>query len=107
MRLSPLYPAWYLNILAFSHYQRGEYDEAEQVARLALQRDPQYSDCRLYLALVAEARGRTEEARREAAELLRRDPGYRLAALQGRLAIVKDRGLAERLLATCRELGLQ
>jgi adenylate cyclase len=106
MRLSPNFPVWYLGILAFSHYACGDYDGAEEAARLGIQRDPAYPDCRMFLAAAHHARGRLEEAHREAAEILRHDPTFRLESVAGRLAIVKDRRLAERLLATCRELGL-
>jgi adenylate cyclase len=107
MRLSPMHPSWYFNILAFAHYACEDYDGAEQAARLGVRRDPAYPDCHLFLAAAHHARGRLEEARRAAAEIPRHDPTFRLASVQGRLAIVRDRRLAERLLATCRELGLQ
>jgi adenylate cyclase len=107
MRLSPMYPAWYLNILAFAAYALGDYEQAESAARQGLQRDPAYADCRAIVAAACHALGRGEEAHREAAELVRRDPTYRLAMLEGRLAIVTDRPLVGRLLATCRSLGLQ
>ena len=107
MRLSPMYPAWYLNILAFAAYAVGDYQQAESAARQGLERDPAYADCRAIAAAACHALGRSDEARREAAELLRRDPTYRLATLEGRLAIVTDRALVERLLGVCRELGLQ
>ena len=107
MRLSPMYPAWYLNILAFAAYAVGDYEQAESAARQGLERDPAYADCRAIAAAACHALGRSDEARREAAELLRRDPTYRLATLEGRLAIVTDRALVERLLGVCRELGLQ
>lgn len=107
MRLSPVYPAWYLNILGFAHNRLGQYDEAEDVLSLALQREPAYSECRLILAAAHHARGRIEDARREAAEVLRRDPAFRLSALQARLSIVKDRDLVERFVGLLRELGLE
>jgi len=107
MRLSPVYPTWYLNILGFAHYLRAEYDDAEAALNLALQREPAYSDCRLIRAAALHARGRAEDARREAAEVLRHEPAFRLSALEGRLAIVKDRSLAARFVGLLRELGLE
>ena len=44
------------------------------------------------------AHGRADEARREAQEVLRHEPGFRLSALEGRLAIVKDHELVARIL---------
>ncbi|HZP93425.1 MAG TPA: tetratricopeptide repeat protein [Burkholderiales bacterium] len=107
MRLSPVHPAWYLNILGFAHYLLGQYAEAEEALRLALQREPAYTDCRLILAAALHARGRTDDARRELDEVKRREPGFRLRAMESRLSIAKDRTLVARLIALLRELGLE
>ncbi len=107
IRLSPIYPTWYLNILGFGHYQTGQYDEAEKALKLALQREPAYADCRLILAAAHHARGRTDEARREAQEVMRLSPEFKLRDVEARLAIVKDRAMLARFLDVLRELGLQ
>jgi len=107
MRLCPTYPAWYLNILGYAHYLCGEYEHAETVLRLALQREPAYTDCRLILAGVHKARGRIEDARQEVGEVLRHEPGFRLKQLEARLVIVKDREMLARFLDMLRELGLE
>jgi adenylate cyclase len=107
IRLSPIYPTWYLNILGFGHYQAGQYDEAEKAVKLALQREPAYSECRLILAAAHHARGRADEARREAQEVLRHNPAFKLRDFEARLAIVKDRAWLARFLDVFRQLGLQ
>jgi adenylate cyclase len=107
MRLSPVYPTWYLNILGFAHYLRGEHDDAEPVLKLALDREPAYADCRLILAAAHHARGRVEEARREVAAVMRHNPGYKARDIEGRLSIVRDRPRVERFVALLRELGLE
>lgn len=107
IRLSPIYPAWYLNILGFAHYQSGQYDQAERVLKLALQREPAYADCRLILAGVQHARGRLDEARREAQEVMRHSPDFRLRDFEAKLAMVRDREMLSRFLDMLRELGLQ
>jgi adenylate cyclase len=107
MRLSPVYPAWYSNILSFAAYACGDYAGAEAAGRQGVQLDPGYADCRVLVALACQALGRPDDARREVAEILRRDPAYRLSALDGRMAIVRDRALVGRMLAACREIGLQ
>src|SRR5204862_1430185 len=91
MRLSPVYPAWYLNILGFGHYQRGEYAEAEAVLKQALEREPAFADCRLFLTLCYHARGLEAEARRQAAEVVRHDPKWTLKNLDTKLSIVQNR----------------
>ena len=107
MRLSPIYPTWYLNILGFAQYRLERFDECEKTLALALEREPTSSECRVLLAAAHHARGRAEAARREAQEVLRHDPAFRLAAYEARLAIVKDRDLVARFIALLRELGLQ
>jgi adenylate cyclase len=107
MRLFPNYPAWYLNILGYAQYQCGEYEEAERVLRIALEREPAYTDCRLILAGVHQARGRADDARREAREVLRLEPGFRLKQIEARLVIVKDRAMLARFLDVLRQLGLE
>jgi len=107
MRLSPIYPTWYLNILGFAQYRLARYDECEKTLRLALEREPASSECRVLLAAAHHARGRAQEARREAQEVLRHDPAFRLAAYQARLAIVRDREMVSRFLGLLRELGLE
>ena len=107
MRSSPIYPAWYLNILGFAHYQCGQHDEAERILKLALQREPAYSDCRLILAAAHQASGRTNDALQEARGVLRHDPEFRLKQLEARLAIVKDREMLAGFLHVLRQLGLE
>ena len=107
MRLSPVYPTWYLNILGLAHHLLGQYDEAEQVLVLALQREPAYADCRLILAAAHHARGRLDDARREAAAVRVHDAAFKLSTVEGRLSIVKDRSMVKGFIGLMRELGLE
>jgi adenylate cyclase len=108
IRLSPIYPTWYLNILAFAHYRCGRYEEAEAALKLALQRDqPGDVRCRMLLAWVYHTRGEIDEARRAAQEILRHDPAFRLKNVERQLAIIKDRTLVAKYFEVLRELGLQ
>jgi adenylate cyclase len=105
IRLSPVYPTWYLNILGFAHYRLGQYELAAEAVSLGLQREPAHADCRLILAACHHAMGRVDEARREAAEVLRHDPAFKLASFENRLSIVKDRAFVARFIGLMRELG--
>ncbi len=107
IRLSPVYPTWYLNILGFANFRAGQHDDAEAALKLALQREPANARCRMLLAWVHHSRGRIDEARREAQEILRQDPTFRLKNVEPQLAIVKDRTLVARYFDVLRELGLQ
>ena len=106
MRLSPVYPTWYLNILGLAHHLLGEHDEAEAVLKQALEREPAYADCRLILAACHHARGREADARREAADVLRHNPKFTLASFEANLSIVRDRKMVVDLIALLKSLGL-
>ena len=107
MRLSPVYPAWYLNVLGFAHYQLDQHNEADAALTLALQREPAYYDCRLMLMAAHHARGRLDDGRREADEVRRHNPALRLKDMEGRLSVLKDRALLSRFIGVLRELGLE
>jgi cytochrome c-type biogenesis protein CcmH/NrfG len=107
IRLSPIYPTWYLNILGFANIRTERFDEAETVLKLALQREPANARCRMLLAWTYFTQGRGDEARREAKELLRHEPAFQLKSVAPQLAIIKDRALVERYFGALRELGLR
>ncbi len=105
MRLSPVYPAWYLNVLGFAHYLLDEHDAAEEALGLALKREPAYVDCLLILAASRHARGRPDDARAAIAELRRHHPAFRLESFERQMSVFKDRERKERFFAVLRELG--
>ena len=107
IRLSPIYPTWYLNILGFANFRTERYEEAEAALKLALQREPANVRCRMLLAWMYHTEGRMDEARHAAREILRHEPAFRLKSVAPQLAIVKDRALLERYFEALRTLGLQ
>jgi adenylate cyclase len=107
IRLSPIYPTWYLNILGFASLRTGRYGEAEAALKLALQREPANARCRMLLAWAYHTQGRIDEAGHEAQEILRHEPAFRLENVAPQLAIIKDRTLIARYFEALRELGLQ
>jgi len=107
MRLSPVYPAWYLNVLGFAHYLLDEHDAAEEALGLALKRDPAYVDCLLILAASRHARGRLDEARSALAELRRHQPAFRLQTFEQQMSVFKDRARYDQFFKVLRELGLE
>jgi adenylate cyclase len=106
IRISPIYPGWYLNILGFAHYRCAQYAQAEAALKLALQRDPADSRCRMLLAWTYHTRGWLDQARAEAQELLRHEPAFLLENAAAQLGIIKDRALVAAYLGALRELGL-
>ena len=85
MRLSPVYPSWYLHVLGMSHYLVGRYEEALAAFTYCRDRYPDAWFPYVGLVLTSVQLGREGDARAAAAELLRRDPAFsleRYAALQ-------------------------
>ena len=107
IRLSPIYPTWYLNILGFANLRSERYDGAETALKLALQREPGNSRCRMLLAWVYYAQGRMDAARHEAGEILRHEPAFQLKDVAPQLAIIKDRALVASYFEALRTLGLE
>ncbi len=81
MRLCPVYPDWYLGILAISQRLLGRFDEgiATDVRRLEMNPDNSFSDIRL-AALHAET-GNLDKARHHVKEALKKQPNYRIVHL--------------------------
>ena len=85
MRLSPVYPSWYLYVLGMSQYLVGHYEEALAAFTHSRERYPDVWFPYVGLVLTSVRLGREGDARAAAAELRRRDPGFsleRYAALQ-------------------------
>jgi adenylate cyclase len=85
MRLSPVYPSWYLHVLGMSRYLVGRYEEALTAFTHSRDRYPDVWFPYVGLVLTSAQLGREGDARAAAAELLRRDPAFsleRYAALQ-------------------------
>jgi adenylate cyclase len=85
MRLSPVYPSWYLHVLGMSHYLVGRYEEALAAFTHSRDRYPDVWFPYVGLVLTSVQLGREGDARVAAAELLRRDPAFsleRYAAIQ-------------------------
>jgi adenylate cyclase len=107
MRLSPVYPAWFLNVLGFAHYLMDEHDAADEPLALALKREPAYVDARLILAASHHARGRLDDAKREIAEFRRHHPTFKLESFEKQLSVLKDRPRKDHFFKVMRELGLE
>ena len=74
MRLSPIYPNWYLGGLGTAHFHLGQYDEAIAAWDERRKRIPEAWLPYVYLAYGYAAAGRTEEAKSSVQALLERNP---------------------------------
>ena len=78
MRLSPVYPSWYLYNYGAAHRLSGRPVEAKAAFEQVLQNNPDDGRARLDLALVQDKLGDDDGARQGIVEYLRRDPANSL-----------------------------
>lgn len=76
MRLSPIYPAWYLVPLAVSYLLKGELDRAHKALSIAIDRDPESNLPRIWLTYTLIQQGRQEDAENQAQVILDADPDF-------------------------------
>jgi TolB-like protein/DNA-binding winged helix-turn-helix (wHTH) protein len=105
MRLNPRYPSQYPSILGRAYYHLGQYEQAAETLRHAVDLNPNRVPARLYLVLSYVALGKLEEARWEVAEILVNDPGFSVATVDQILPVPDPRELA-RMTGDLRRAGL-
>ncbi|MDH3918010.1 MAG: hypothetical protein OEU25_07490, partial [Rhodospirillales bacterium] len=108
MRLSPYYPAWFLEVLGFAYIGAEQPDEALVAFETFLDREPSAAHAahaHIGRALAYGALGRDGEARAEVAKALEADAAISLTQF-GQLSLDRDRARLERGLAVLRRLGL-
>ncbi len=105
MRLDPHYLAIYLHFLAQSFFQLGRYEEAIDLLKRRIIRNPETDVSRVLLAASYGHLGRVEEAKAEWAEALRVNPDY---SLEHRRQILpyKDPTDFEKMIDGLRKAGL-
>jgi adenylate cyclase len=79
MRLSPIYPPWYLVPLAGSYLIKGEPQFAHDALRTAIDREPDSNLFRIWLVITLNELGRRDESREQARKILDLDPGFSIA----------------------------
>ena len=82
IRLSPIYPTWYLHILGIASFALGDDEQAVRVYRASIRSfDPDSAFMpivKVWLAICLASAGREAEARREVADVFRIDPDFRI-----------------------------
>lgn len=84
MRLSPVYPIWFLAILGNSYYWLGEYDRAISAFKRAIEREPESILPRVGLTCSLVEAGLRDEAKAAAKNLLNQDPDFSILSWAGR-----------------------
>ena len=104
MRLSPIYPAWYLVGLGICYYSMNELDGAISAFREAVGLAPDSAFARIYLTSALVDGGSAEEARAMAGEVMRIERDFSAASWQG--ARFKDEDLGRRITANLVAAGM-
>jgi Flp pilus assembly protein TadD len=78
MRLSPVYPDWFLSELGRAYFQNGRYEEAIDVLSRRLRHNPESGEALVLLAAAASAAGRKDEAKLALSKFLAPRPNYTL-----------------------------
>ena len=104
MRLSPIYPHWYLWGLGKSYRSMGQYELAIPAYQEAIGREPESVEGRIWLTdSLIEVR-RIEEAKSAAKELLKLQPTFSIAGLMRDSSY--DAPKREKIIKNLREAGL-
>jgi TolB-like protein len=105
IRYSPVYPPWFLEILATAYRESGQVDFAVAAAHEGLRILPQSINCRLILASALARGGWTADAQRVARDLVGLEPTFSLARHAAN-APYRDAAVLERIVGELRSAGL-
>ena len=76
MRLCPIYPGWYFQLLGAAYRLTGDTDAAIAAFEAAIKRDADYLTMHVNLATTLGDLGRTDDAKKPVSEILRLDPDF-------------------------------
>ncbi len=103
MRLSPIYPSWYLGDLGFANRLLGRYEEAISVFKEYGERSPGFGH--IDLVIIYHNLGRNEASKAEAARLLEARPNFTIASWR-QSQFYRDTARLEADVSALREAGL-
>jgi adenylate cyclase len=95
VRLSPITPNWYFHNLAFAYQAAGKTDNAIELFRKVIQRNPNHFPAWMGLASIYGDMGRNEEAHEAAKEVLRLNPKFSIENYY-KNSPIKDQALIQR-----------
>jgi tetratricopeptide (TPR) repeat protein len=105
MRHSPFYPTWYLHHLGLSYHLTGQYEEAIEAIKKAIERAPDSLYPHVRLTALYSDLERDQEARAVAAEVLRIKPDFSVENY-ARANPFKDNAVVEHRKELLRRVGL-
>jgi adenylate cyclase len=105
MRLSPIYPAWFLHRLGMAYRLTGRYDEAIEALKRFRERNPEHIHSYTELAIAYGQSGRMEDASALVEKLLNKHPKFSLKRY-AKTRFFRDRTELEIELAALGKAGL-
>jgi len=105
IRYSPVYPPWFIEILAASYRESDQLDFAVAAAQEGLRIAPQSINCRLILASALVRGGWPAEAERIVHEVVNLAPEFSLAQHAAREPY-RDQAVLDRVMGELRSVGL-
>jgi adenylate cyclase len=105
VRFSPVYPPWFIEILAAAYRESGQVDFAVTAAQEGLRIAPQSVNCRLILASALVRGGWLADARRVAGEVAGLAPDFSLARHAAQEPYL-DQSVPDRIIGELRSAGL-
>ena len=106
MRLCPIYPAWYLVILADAYRLMGKQDLAVSTLKKAVEQEPDSALASVRLANILADADLLDEAKAAAEKVLSIDPTFTLTRGAPGLCFYEDPALNEKVLENLRKAGL-
>lgn len=105
IRFSPVYPPWFMEILAAAYRESGQVDFAMAAAHEAIRIAPQSVNARLVLTSALERGGWRTYAQRVAREVVALQPGFSLDRHAGQQPY-RDQAVLDRIIGELRSAGL-
>jgi adenylate cyclase len=106
MRLCPIYPAWYLGVLADTYRLMGKQDLAVSTLKKAVEQEPDSALASVGLAFILADGELLDEAKAAAEKVLSIDPTFTLTRGGPGICVYKDPSLNEKWLENLRKAGL-
>jgi TolB-like protein/Tfp pilus assembly protein PilF len=105
IRLNPIAPSWYLNLLAALYRSKGNYKEALVWSEKAVKQEPENTIARVNLSSIYYLSGRIEEAHLQASEVMKLNPKFSLKRLERTLGY-KNPEVKKQYIDALRNTGL-
>ncbi|MEJ2122869.1 MAG: adenylate/guanylate cyclase domain-containing protein [Alphaproteobacteria bacterium] len=105
LRLSPIYPPWFINVLAAAYRDNGDIERSILTAKKSIDLNPGNIDARMILCAAYMRGDRPDQAKMLAREVISIDPNFSIAGYIGNLPY-RDRDTLSRLSLNLREAGL-